>query len=108
MKWKAEAIIHYNEPRIALYHDYSKEANKRVQNLTGVKWSMTLKVWQVPDTEDYRKQFKLTAPPATTNLRNVLRHSQAPCSKGEDKWIHVGSGELPMQNKPLQLLRMEN
>lgn len=59
MKWKAEPIIHNNQPRIALYFEYSKEANERIQKLTGAKWSSTLKVWHVPDTEEYRKQFKL-------------------------------------------------
>ncbi|MCX6199925.1 MAG: site-specific integrase [Bacteroidetes bacterium] len=61
MKWKAEPIIHKNEARIALYFDYSKEANERVRKLAGAKWSHSLKLWHVPDNEVYRKQFKLPA-----------------------------------------------
>jgi len=53
MKWKAEPIIHNNQARIALHFDYSKEANVRVRKLTGVKWSMTLKMWHVPDNPAY-------------------------------------------------------
>ncbi len=59
MKWKAEPIIHNNQPRIALYFEYSKEANQRIQKLTGAKWSSTLKVWHVPDNATYRKRFGL-------------------------------------------------
>lgn len=63
MKWKAEPIIHNTQARIALYFEYNKEANARVRQLVGVKWSNTLKVWHVPDTEVYRKQFKITTTP---------------------------------------------
>lgn len=81
MKWKAEPIIHNKQARIALYFEYSKEANERVRKLTGVKWSNTLKVWHVPDTEEYREQFKITTTP------KVDLNSQSTLVKNELKSI---------------------
>ncbi len=78
MKWKAEPIIHNTQARIALYFEYSKEANARVRQLAGVKWSNTLKVWHVPDKEAYRKQFKITTTPKA--LKAVL-NSPSPIVK---------------------------
>ncbi len=60
MKWTAQPIIHKNESRIALHFEFSKDANMRVRNLAGVKWSNSLKAWHLPDNEEYRKRFKLT------------------------------------------------
>lgn len=59
MEWEAEPFIHNKQARIALRFEYNKEANERVRQLTGVKWSTSLKVWHVPDSPAYRKQFKL-------------------------------------------------
>ena len=75
MKWKAEPIIHHNEARIAVYFEYSKEANARVRQLTGVKWSNTLKVWHVPDNDVYRQQFKLPARNLTVQHLAIKKES---------------------------------
>ncbi len=78
MKWKAEPITHNKQARIALHFEYSKDANERVRQLTGVKWSHTLKVWHVPDNDVYRAQFKLpvrniTAQHIATEKEDIIR-----------------------------------
>lgn len=59
MKWQAQPVVHNKQARIVLHFEYDKQANERVRNLQGAKWSNTLKAWHVPDTTVYRKQFGL-------------------------------------------------
>lgn len=59
MNWKAEPVTHQGQARIALWFEYTKEANQKVRQLHGVKWSSTLKAWHVPDTSANRKLFKI-------------------------------------------------
>jgi integrase/recombinase XerD len=59
MKWSAEPVLHKNEKRIVIRFEFSNELVARVKKLEGVKWSNSMKTWHVPDTEQYRKRFKL-------------------------------------------------
>lgn len=54
-----EPFIHDGKNRIALKFKYNAAHVACVKKLQGVKWSQTHKCWHVPDTETYRKQFKL-------------------------------------------------
>jgi site-specific recombinase XerD len=57
--YKAEAILHKSKKRIAVYFERNAEINNRFKNLKGAQWSSSLKVWHLPDTPAYRKQFGL-------------------------------------------------
>ncbi|MBK7148715.1 MAG: site-specific integrase [Bacteroidetes bacterium] len=59
--YKAEPILHKGQKRIAVYFERRPELIARFKKLKGAQWSATLKVWHLPDTDDYRKQFKLPA-----------------------------------------------
>jgi integrase/recombinase XerD len=59
MKWKAIALEHRGLKRIAVYFEMSEELKVRIKKLTDARWSVTLKAWHVPDTEENRKRFKI-------------------------------------------------
>ena len=102
MKWQAEPITHKGEARIALHFEYSTEANKKVKQLTGAKWSITLKVWHVPDNKTYRKQFGLkekepayiTSFPDADNQKRLKAAADKIRLKGYSKQT-VGSPKFP-------------
>jgi integrase/recombinase XerD len=59
MKWKATLLTHRGEKRIAVYFEKNKELIARIKKLNHVQWSATLGAWHLPDTDEYRLQFKL-------------------------------------------------
>jgi integrase/recombinase XerD len=59
MNWKATLVKHKGEKRIAVYFEKDAELIARIKKLPGVRWSATLKVWHLPDTEENRTRFKL-------------------------------------------------
>ena len=50
---------HKGEHRIAVYFANNAELIARMKKLDGARWSQTRKVWHLPDTEAYRKQFSI-------------------------------------------------
>lgn len=72
MKWKAEPITHQKEARIVLYFDYSADANQRVRQLPGARWSNTLKAWHVPDNITYREKFGIPVVAVTKTLLHKI------------------------------------
>ena len=59
MNWEAKIITHRGIKRIAVYFDKNAEWIARIKNLEGSRWSQTLGVWHLPDTEENRIRFKL-------------------------------------------------
>ena len=57
-----QPVFHRNEQRLKLVFDYDKELIEVVKNITGRKWSKTMKCWHVPYTKDYKK-----------NLHNIFK-----------------------------------
>lgn len=60
MKWEAKTITHKKEKRIAVYFEKNAEWIARIKQVEGSRWSQTLGVWHLPDTEENRIRFKLT------------------------------------------------
>lgn len=60
MNWSAKIISHNGEKRIAVYFEKNQELIERIKRLEGSRWSHKMKVWHLPDTEIYRKQFRIT------------------------------------------------
>ncbi len=58
--YKAKLINHRDQQRIAVSFDNKKELIQRFKQLEGARWSSTLKVWHLPDTKGYRKQFGIS------------------------------------------------
>ena len=71
--WKAELAKLRGEKRIAVYFPNKREFVIRMRKLPGAKWSNTLKAWHLPDTEEYRKKFKIegSADPFSLNLKEI-------------------------------------
>ncbi len=57
--YTAKLITHRGQKRIAVSFEKKKELIARFRKLDGAKWSSTLKVWHLPDKEEYRLKFKL-------------------------------------------------
>lgn len=57
--YTAKLITHGGQKRIAVSFEKKKELIARFRKLDGAKWSSTLKVWHLPDKEEYRLKFKL-------------------------------------------------
>jgi integrase/recombinase XerD len=60
MNWEAKIISHRGSKRIAVYFEKNAEWIARIKQLEGSRWSQTLGVWHLPDTEENRIRFKLT------------------------------------------------
>ena len=60
MNWNAKIITHRKEKRIAVVFEKNAELIARIKLIDGSRWSQTLGVWHIPDTEENRLRFKLT------------------------------------------------
>ena len=70
MTWKAIAIKHREEKRIAVYFNYNQELIARLRKLEDVRWSLTLKAWHLPDNEENRKRFKIESEKCLTAIHH--------------------------------------
>lgn len=59
MKWSAKIITHKKEKRIAVYFEKNTEWIVRIKQLEGARWSQSLGVWHLPDTEENRIRFRI-------------------------------------------------
>lgn len=80
MNWSAKIIHHNKQQRIAVYFEKNIEFIERIKQLEGSRWSQTLKVWHIPDTEANRIRFKI-APlsyslPSAEGIQNIEKFKQ--------------------------------
>ena len=80
MNWKAKIITHLGNKRIAVYFEKNAELIDRIKKLEGSRWSQTLGVWHLPDTEENRIRFKLTplshTIPSTEGITQIEKFKQ--------------------------------
>ncbi len=80
MNWEAKLITHRNEKRIAVSFEKNYELIARIKTINGSRWSQTLRVWHVPDTEENRKRFKIPtimdSMPSEESMENVTKFNQ--------------------------------
>ena len=55
--WEAKLLKHKGEDRIAVYFKKDKDLIDRIKKLEGVRFSWSLCVWHLPDTDEYRERF---------------------------------------------------
>ena len=83
MKWNAKLIRHNKESRIAVYFEKNAELIARIKKLEGSRWSQSLSVWHLPDTEENRIRFKLTplsnTIPSSEGIEQIAKFKQ---------WMH--------------------
>lgn len=65
MNWSSKIITHRGNKRIAVYFEKNAEWIARIKQVEGSRWSQTLGVWHLPDTEENRIRFKLMPMPHT-------------------------------------------
>lgn len=65
---------HKEQAVIKIVFDYDKELIDRVKVLPGSGWSQTMKCWYVPDTETYRRRFKMEVKLASEEIAKKLCH----------------------------------
>lgn len=59
MIWEARLISHNKESRIAVYFEKNDDLIARIKRLNGARWSNTLRVWHLPDTDYFREKFNI-------------------------------------------------
>jgi hypothetical protein len=59
MSLKAEHIVHKGKKCIAVHFENRADVVERFKKLQGTKWSSSLKIRQLPNTQEYRNMFKL-------------------------------------------------
>lgn len=59
MKWESKLIKHKGTIRIAIVFERNADLIARIKILEGSRWSQSLGVWHIPDTEDNRIRFKI-------------------------------------------------
>ncbi len=55
MEWQAKIVKYRHESRIAVYFEKSKELIARIKKLEDARWSYSLGVWHLPNTEAKQK-----------------------------------------------------
>jgi len=66
MKWESKLIKHNGIVRIAIIFEKKTELIARVKLIEGSRWSQSLGVWHIPDTEENRLRLKLPLHSTTT------------------------------------------
>ncbi|MCF6133469.1 tyrosine-type recombinase/integrase [Flavobacterium wongokense] len=59
MKWNARTITHRGEQRIAVVFQKDELLLYAVKSIPGCRWSQSLKLWHIPDTEENRRMTGL-------------------------------------------------
>jgi integrase/recombinase XerD len=60
MNWEAKIITHRGSKRIAVSFEKNAELIARIKLVEGSRWSQTLGIWHIPDTEENRIRFRIT------------------------------------------------
>ena len=59
MKWESKLIKYKGIARIAVTFEKNAELIARIKTVDGSRWSQSLGVWHLPDTEENRVRFKI-------------------------------------------------
>lgn len=76
MNWNAKIITHNKEKRIAVVFEKNAELIARIKLIDGSRWSQTLGVWHIPDTEENRLRFKISMGEGKSALSQIQEVNQ--------------------------------
>ena len=65
MKWESKLIKYQGAARIAVAFEKNAELIARIKTVEGSRWSQSMRVWHIPDTEENRLRFKIPLHSAT-------------------------------------------
>lgn len=71
MKWESKLIKHKGAFRIGIIFEKNTELIARIKTVDGSRWSQSIGVWHIPDTEENRIRFKIP-----------LHHQTVPSEEG--------------------------
>ena len=66
MEWRAKIITHRGERRVAVFFKKDDSLVAQIKSTIGARWSQSLTVWHLPDTDENRKSYGL---PLLSELR---------------------------------------
>ena len=85
MEWESKLIKHKGESRIAVSFEKNEDLNARIKEIDGSKWSQTLKLWHLPDTDENRIRFHLilysSTQPSEEGIQQITQFKQWLSSK---------------------------
>ena len=76
MKWESKLIKHKGTVRIAVVFEKNTELIARIKTVEGSRWSQTLKVWHIPDTDENRIRFKIQLNEGKSALSKIQDNNQ--------------------------------
>jgi integrase/recombinase XerD len=71
MKWESKLIKYQGASKIAISFEKNTALIARIKTINGVRWSQSLRVWLLPDSEENRIRFKIP-----------LHHQTIPSTEG--------------------------
>lgn len=76
MKWESKLIKHNGIVRIAIVFEKNAELIARIKLIEGSRWSQSLGVWHIPDTEENRIRFKIQLNEGKSALSKIQDNNQ--------------------------------
>ena len=76
MKWESKLIKHKGTVRIAVVFEKNTELIARIKTVEGSRWSQSLKVWHIPDTDENRIRFKIQLNEGKSALSKIQDNNQ--------------------------------
>lgn len=76
MKWESKLIKHNGIVRIAVVFEKNVELIARVKLIEGSRWSQSLVVWHIPDTDENRIRFKIQLNEGKSALSKIQDNNQ--------------------------------
>ena len=76
MKWESKLIKHKGTYRIAITFEKNAELIARIKTIEGSRWSQSLAVWHIPDTEENRIRFKIQLNEGKSALSKIQDNNQ--------------------------------
>lgn len=85
MKWESKIIKHRGESRVSVAFEKNADLIAHIKTIEGYRWSQTLKVWHLPDTDENRTRFNLVlysdTQPSEEGQAHIIKFKQWLSSK---------------------------
>ena len=76
MKWESKLIKHKGTVRIAIIFEKNTELIARIKTVDGSRWSQSMSVWHIPDTDENRIRFKIQLNEGKSALSKIQDNNQ--------------------------------
>ena len=76
MKWESKLIKHKGTVRIAIIFEKNVELIARIKTVEGSRWSQSMGVWHIPDTDENRIRFKIQLNEGKSALSKIQDNNQ--------------------------------